>query len=103
MSAHNNPPEISFDDPARHGMTQRVTWISVVVNVFLTAAQVVAGIIANSQGLIADGMHSLSDLVCDFLVLFAAHHSKDPADEAIHTAMHGSKRRPRSPSGRSWR
>ncbi len=63
-------------------MAQRCTWISVVVNVFLTAAQVVAGIIAHSQGLIADGLHSLSDLVCDFLVLFAAHHSKDPADDS---------------------
>ncbi len=73
---------VSFDDPARHGMAQRCTWISVVVNVFLTAAQVVAGIVAHSQGLIADGLHSLSDLVCDFLVLFAAHHSKDPADES---------------------
>lgn len=62
-------------------MAQRVTWISVVVNIFLTGAQVVAGIVAHSQGLIADGLHSLSDLVCDFLVLFAAHHSKDPADE----------------------
>jgi len=61
-------------------MAQRCTWVSVVVNVFLTAAQVVAGIVAHSQGLIADGLHSLSDLVCDFLVLFAAHHSKDPAD-----------------------
>ncbi len=81
MGTHNEAPEISFDDPARHGMTQRVTWISVVVNVFLTIAQVVAGILAHSQGLIADGLHSLSDLVCDFLVLFAAHHSRDPADE----------------------
>jgi hypothetical protein len=44
--------------------------------------QVIAGIVAHSQGLIADGLHSLSDLVCDFLVLFAAHHSKDPADES---------------------
>jgi cation diffusion facilitator family transporter len=81
MSAYKDVPAVSFDDPARHGMTQRCTWISVVVNVFLTAAQVAAGIVAHSQGLIADGLHSLSDLVCDFLVLFAAHHSKDPADE----------------------
>ncbi|MBK7956592.1 MAG: cation transporter [Candidatus Accumulibacter sp.] len=81
MSTRNDAQEISFDDPGRHGMTQRVTWISVVVNVCLTIAQVVAGIVAHSQGLIADGLHSLSDLVCDFLVLFAAHHSKDPADE----------------------
>lgn len=78
----DSSPEISFDDPARHSLTQRCTWISVLVNVFLVAAQVIVGIVAHSQGLIADGMHSLSDLVCDFLVLFAAHHSKDPADES---------------------
>jgi len=82
MSTRVENPEISFDDPGRHAMAQRCTWVSVLVNVLLTAAQVVAGIIANSQALIADGMHSLSDLVCDFLVLFAAHHSKDPADES---------------------
>ncbi|WP_313951171.1 cation diffusion facilitator family transporter [Accumulibacter sp.] len=82
MSTRNEAAEVSFDDPNRHAMTQRCTWISVVVNVFLTIAQVVAGIVANSQALVADGMHSLSDLVCDFLVLFAAHHSKDPADES---------------------
>ena len=81
MSNRNEAPEVSFDDPGRHGMTQRVTWISVVVNIGLTIGQVVAGIVAHSQGLIADGLHSLSDLICDFLVLFAAHYSKDPADE----------------------
>ncbi|HPP47780.1 MAG TPA: cation transporter, partial [Accumulibacter sp.] len=72
-ATHDAPPEISFDDPERHALTQRSTWVSVAVNVFLTATQVVIGFVANSQGLIADGLHSLSDLVCDFLVLFAAH------------------------------
>ena len=83
MAAHpESPHEISFDDPERHALTQRSTWISVLVNIFLLAAQTMVGIIAHSQGLIADAMHSLSDLVCDFLVLFAAHHSKDPADQS---------------------
>ncbi|HMW19263.1 MAG TPA: cation diffusion facilitator family transporter [Accumulibacter sp.] len=83
MAAHpESPHEISFDDPERHALTQRSTWISVLVNIFLVAAQTMVGIIAHSQGLIADAMHSLSDLVCDFLVLFAAHHSKDPADQS---------------------
>lgn len=82
MSNRNEVSPIAFDDPGRHGIAQRCTWISVLVNVLLTAAQVVAGIVAHSQGLIADGLHSLSDLICDFLVLFAAHHSKDPADES---------------------
>jgi len=38
-------------------------------------------VFATPQALIADGLHSLSDLVCDFLVLVASHHSKAPADE----------------------
>ena len=87
MSTLHEEPAVAYDDPERHAMTQRVTWVSVLVNVLLTGAQVVAGIIAHSQGLIADGLHSLSDLVCDFLVLFAAHHSKDPAD-ASHPYGH---------------
>jgi cation diffusion facilitator family transporter len=36
---------------------------------------------AKSQALIADGIHSLSDLVSDFVVLFAGHHSQKDADE----------------------
>ncbi len=79
---------ISYDDPQRHAMANRSTWVSVAANVFLTLMQVVVGFLAHSQSLIADGMHSLSDLVCDFLVLVASHHSKDPADEG-HPYGHG--------------
>ena len=59
----------------------RSTWVSVGVNVLLTGVQVGIGIVAGSQALIADGIHSLSDLVADFVVLFAGHHSKKDADE----------------------
>ena len=79
---------ISYDDPSRHAMANRSTWVSVAVNTLLTLVQIAAGYIAHSQSLIADGMHSLSDLVCDFLVLVASHHSKDPADEG-HPYGHG--------------
>ena len=81
-------PEIPFDAPDRHTMTSRSTWVSVVVNITLTLTQIAAGFIAHSQSLIADGMHSLSDLVCDALVLVASHHSKNPAD-AGHPYGHG--------------
>lgn len=60
---------------------QRSTWVSVGVNVFLTITQVTVGILSKSQGLVADGIHSLSDLVADFVVLFAGHHAKKDADE----------------------
>lgn len=57
------------------------TWVSVAVNLMLTLLQIMVGIFSKSQGLIADGIHSLSDLVADFVVLFANHHSKKDADE----------------------
>ncbi|MEX8509020.1 MAG: cation diffusion facilitator family transporter, partial [Leptothrix ochracea] len=56
------------------------TWVSVGVNLLLSCTQIVAGILAKSQGLIADGVHSLSDLVADFVVLLANHHSQKDAD-----------------------
>ncbi|MSP86072.1 MAG: cation transporter [Methylotenera sp.] len=79
---------ISYDDPIRHSLANRSTWASVAINTLLTTAQIAAGFLAHSQSLIADGMHSLSDLVCDFLVLTASHHSKNPADEG-HPYGHG--------------
>jgi divalent metal cation (Fe/Co/Zn/Cd) transporter len=37
-------------------------------------------VLARSQGLVADGIHSLSDLLADFVVLFAGHHASKAAD-----------------------
>ncbi len=65
----------------RAAAASRSTWVSVTVNVVLAATQVLVGIGSKSQGLIADGIHSLSDLVSDFIVLFAGHHSRKEADE----------------------
>lgn len=65
----------------RYREAQKVTWISVTVNVLLTVLQIVVGIIGKSSALVADGMHSLSDLLCDFLVLFANRHGAKDADE----------------------
>ena len=64
----------------RAAAASRSTWVSVGVNLLLTLGQIAAGLLAKSQGLIADGVHSLSDLVADFVVLFASHHSQKDAD-----------------------
>jgi len=58
----------------------RSTWVSVGVNLTLSVGQIVTGLLAKSQGLVADGIHSLSDLVADFVVLLAGHHSRKEAD-----------------------
>jgi cation diffusion facilitator family transporter len=65
----------------RAAAASRSTWVSVGINLVLTTVQILVGIFAKSQGLIADGIHSLSDLVADFVVLFAGHHAKKDADE----------------------
>lgn len=70
--------------PEREAATKRSTWVSVVVNIGLTISQVIAGILSGSQGLIADGIHSLSDLVADFVVLLAVHHSRKAPDDDHH-------------------
>lgn len=75
-------------DPARYRASRRVTWVSVFTNLFLSVAQVVVGVIGQSQALVADGVHTLSDLVTDGLVLFALGHSSKEADED-HPYGHG--------------
>ena len=64
----------------RAAVASRSTWVSVLVNLVLCTIQIVVGVLAKSQALIADGIHSLSDLVADFVVLFANHHSQKDAD-----------------------
>lgn len=73
---------------ARAGEAQRATWVSVVVNLVLTLAQLLVGWLAHSQSLVAHGLHSFSDLLSDFLVIWASRQSAVPADRA-HPYGHG--------------
>lgn len=80
-SLDNNPEHATHSTAERAAAASRSTWVSAVVNVALSATQIVVGIAAKSQGLVADGLHSLSDLVADGVVLFANHHSQKDADQ----------------------
>ncbi|MER1965951.1 cation diffusion facilitator family transporter [Castellaniella sp. GW247-6E4] len=73
--------------PERHAAARRSTWVSVYVNALLTAAQLVIGVFAQSQALVADAIHSLSDLASDGLVLLANKHSSKGPD-ADHNYGH---------------
>ncbi len=72
----------------RYKDTIRVTLIGSVVDLILGVAKIIIGFTAQSQALIADGVHSLSDLVTDIAVLYAAKHSHQEADED-HPYGHG--------------
>jgi len=72
----------------RYREVRKVTLVGAVVDLLLGVVKIVVGVAAGSQALVADGVHSLSDLATDFLVLFAAKHSHRAAD-AEHPYGHG--------------
>lgn len=53
----------------REKQITRVTLIGSIVNLLLTAIKIIAGIVGKSGAMIADGIHSLSDLASDIVVL----------------------------------
>ncbi|MGA7595047.1 MAG: cation diffusion facilitator family transporter [Gallionella sp.] len=66
--------------PERFAAAQKSTWVSIAINVLLTSLQMLGGLFAHSQALMADGLHSLSDLLSDVLVLYANRHGSRHAD-----------------------
>jgi len=70
-----------FENPEYYSEIRRLTLIGGVLDLFLGFVKVLVGYIGNSQALIADGIHSLSDLITDILVLVATKQSAQAADE----------------------
>ena len=69
----HNPESMNADEfNVRSCAAKRSTLTSVAVNIILSFFQIVAGVFSGSQGLVADGIHSLSNLVADFVVLIAS-------------------------------
>ncbi len=66
--------------PERYAAARKSTWVSIFINLLLTLLQVVAGYFGRSTSLMADGLHSLSDLLADIMVLFANRHGNVQAD-----------------------
>ena len=67
---------------------RNVTVVGSVVDALLALGKLTGGTVAQSQSLIADGIHSVSDLVTDLLVILAARHSSQEADSE-HPYGHG--------------
>ncbi|MCL1629658.1 cation diffusion facilitator family transporter [Roseibaca sp. V10] len=66
----------------------RVTLVGAGINTILSMAKITAGLMLASPALVADGVHSLSDLVSDVLVFWALRHSALAPDEN-HPYGHG--------------
>ncbi len=77
-----------MDNPLRYQQARKVTIIGAIVNLCLGIIKILFGIIGHSQALFADGIHSLSDLITDALVLIAAKMGAQKADND-HPYGHG--------------
>ena len=74
--------------PATANQPLYVTWLGLLANVALALLKGVAGIFSNSAALIADAGHSFSDVLSDFVALWALRMAQTPKDEN-HPYGHG--------------
>ncbi len=63
---------------------RNATLLGLFVNAFLILLKFIAGIFGNSQALIADAVHSVSDLFTDAVVLFGIKIGRKPPDKEHH-------------------
>jgi cation diffusion facilitator family transporter len=68
-------------DATREKIVRKVTWVGLLVNLFLVAVKFIAGIYGRSQALVADAIHSLTDLTTDIAVIAGSHYWSRPPDE----------------------
>ena len=88
MAHSHHHEDLSSLNDERYQEARKVTLVGAAVDLVLGVSKVIVGYIGNSQALIADGIHSFSDLATDGLVLFAVKHGRREADEK-HPYGHG--------------
>lgn len=87
-----NKPDTTFmNSPSlnRQRATQHVTWLGIIADILLACVKIITGYIGHSHALLADGLHSLADLITDGAVLLAAKYGNQAAD---HNHPYGHQR-----------
>lgn len=79
---------VDMSAPDRSRATRRVTLVGAGTNAGLALAQLVVGWLGHSQALIADALHTFSDLLSDGIAYLAARHAHQGPD-AEHPYGHG--------------
>ena len=77
IASGNNSSQLQKD----YRVKRRVTIVCALLNLFLSVVKVAIGVIGQSQALVADGIHSLSDLASDAMVLVAVRFGSQEADD----------------------
>ena len=77
-----------MNNQQRYYRARKITLIGAGLNFVLGILKVFFGIVGHSNALLADGIHSFSDLITDFMVIFAAKAGSRLPDEE-HPYGHG--------------
>lgn len=86
MECENNKDMAASAEEVRLG--RHVTWVGFWTNAALSVLKILAGIFGRSSAMIADGVHSASDLLTDVAVLIVIGASRKKADNE-HSYGHG--------------
>ncbi|TVS09736.1 MAG: cation transporter [Wenzhouxiangella sp.] len=88
MTTSARPDATARSDPAQRALrtreAKRATYIAAWLDGTLGLAKVTAGTLVGSAALVADGIHSVSDLVTDGFVLAATHYGRQGPDHDHH-------------------
>jgi len=80
LSDQTVPGHASSADRPQVRRVRRITWAGLAVNTLLSALKLVCGLLGNSQAVVADGVHSLSDGSTDAAILIGVRYWSSPPD-----------------------
>ncbi|MCA1769352.1 MAG: cation diffusion facilitator family transporter [Halomonas sp.] len=81
-------PQLPSDRGSQTREAQKVTLIGAAIDFVVGVAKMVAGFMVGSAALVADGIHSFSDILTDVFVLAATHFGRQ-APDSNHPYGHG--------------
>jgi len=69
---------------SRVSQATRITFLGLIVNIFLVLFKILSGFLGHSAAIIADAIHSFSDLSTDLATLWGVKVASQPADRCHH-------------------
>ncbi|MFH1998929.1 MAG: cation diffusion facilitator family transporter, partial [Planctomycetota bacterium] len=87
MTSTNRKDGISDQERFKDRQIKKLTWAGLIMNIGLSALKFACGLLGNSQALVADAVHSLSDIITDLAILLGIRYWSRPAD-ASHPHGH---------------
>ncbi|WP_052045159.1 cation diffusion facilitator family transporter [Caloranaerobacter azorensis] len=69
------------DENKRYKIASRITWITIILNLVLAIGKIIIGFISNSSAILADGIHTVSDIGSSVGIVIGFFIAKKPEDE----------------------